>query len=48
MANWIKHIVLLLLVLLMLIFINNPKDFGVFCGAVAILYAILWGEAAKK
>jgi hypothetical protein len=47
-GKWLKAICLLALVLLMVLFIKNAKDYGVFCGAVAILYAIIDGKQSIK
>ena len=44
----IKTICLLALVLFMVLFIKNAKDYGVFCGAVAILNAILDDKESVK
>lgn len=54
MSNWnnrektIVLLCLLLLVLMMLVFIPEKKEWGTFCGAVAILYAILCDKQSKK
>lgn len=46
-GKFITLICLLLLVLIMVLFVEN-KEWGVFCGMVAVLYAILLGKNNKE
>lgn len=46
--RWIILICLLLLVLIMVLFIKDKKEWGMFCGTVAILYAIISGKPNRE